>query len=80
MKLIVIERSDWTDPVSPEADPIEGYLVQNDNGQAGHLRLSLQYRQQCGKANFQPRDGVIVDETIAGGDWPVLVANAIRKL
>jgi hypothetical protein len=80
MTITVLERNDSVDLANPDAKPVEGYNVQDENGQHGYLRLSVLFRQQNGEANLKRADLVVVEDTTCGGDWPHLNANAIRKL
>lgn len=80
MQVTIVERNDWIGSFDPKIEPIEVYNVLNERGQRGHLRLSRQYRDQYGTANLQSGQTVIIGETVFGGNWPVLIANAIRIL
>jgi hypothetical protein len=59
----------------------QGFNVQDEMGRTGWLRPSLRLRMEYGRLNLNPGDTIFVDDFIyGGGQWPVLVAESIRKV
>jgi hypothetical protein len=76
MKLFIESLNDTQDN---RGNRSQGFDVRDETGRIGWLRPSLRLRLE-GCLNLKPADAVFADDFIyGGGQWPLLVAESIRK-
>jgi len=58
----------------------QGLDVRDETGRIGWLRPALRLQLEYGRLNLKPGDTAFADDFICGGgQWPLLVAESIRK-
>lgn len=78
MKLFIQSLNDALDS---RGNRSQGFDVRDETGHVGWLRPSLRLRLDCGRLDLNPGDMILADDFIfGGGQWPLLVAESIRKV
>jgi hypothetical protein len=77
MKLFIQSLNDAMDN---QGNRSQGFDVRDETGRLGWLRPSLRLLLECGRLDLKPGDAIFASDFIYnGGQWPILVAENIRK-